>query len=232
MKRNARAVTTTRTVQIVALVALVGVLVSAAVLVPVPAAIDPTALREWLAGLGPLAPVAYVGVQATQVLIAPIPGQVVAFVGGYLFGPVWGTALSLLGGAIGTALAVGIVRQVGRPFVERSVPTATLDRYDSLLDRRGRVTLFVLFVLPGLPDDVLCLLAGLTRIPVSHIVAIAVVGRLPGYLLLAIAGSRAARADYGGAAVLAGVLAVGAVLVAWRRRAILAWLSGDPVQRV
>ena len=45
-------------------------------------------LREWVLGFGTLAPVAFILLEAAQVLIAPLPGQVVEAVGGYLFG-VW-----------------------------------------------------------------------------------------------------------------------------------------------
>lgn len=37
---------------------------------------DPMALREWLLGLGVLAPIAFITLQAIQVVVAPIPGQV------------------------------------------------------------------------------------------------------------------------------------------------------------
>src|SRR5205807_2641072 len=39
-------------------------------------------LREW----GVLAPVIFMGLQALQVIIAPIPGELTGILGGYLFG--------------------------------------------------------------------------------------------------------------------------------------------------
>ena len=45
-------------------------------------------LREW----GVLAPVVFIGLQALQVIIAPIPGQLTGILGGYLFGEWWGSS--------------------------------------------------------------------------------------------------------------------------------------------
>lgn len=212
--------TTTARRQAIGAVALLVGLVALAMLAGrrlAPWLTDPVALRTWIAGFGPLAPLVYVAVQAAQVVIAPIPGQVVAFAGGYLFGPVVGTALSLVGAAIGTAIATGLARRYGRPFVERAVAPATLHRWDTRLDRNARPVLFVGFLLPGLPDDALCVLAGLTRLPVWQVVAIAVVGRLPGYAALAIAGARTARADYATGLALVAAMAIVA-LCTWLAR--------------
>jgi len=57
--------------------ALVGavVLVSVAVLRAAPFLLDPGATRAWLASFGPAAPLAFLGIQTTQVVIAPVPGR-------------------------------------------------------------------------------------------------------------------------------------------------------------
>lgn len=52
-------------------------------------------------GLRPFAPFIFVLLQASQIVLAPIPGQLIAFVGGYLFGVVQGTIYSLIGAVLG-----------------------------------------------------------------------------------------------------------------------------------
>jgi uncharacterized membrane protein YdjX (TVP38/TMEM64 family) len=48
----------------------------------------------------------------------------------------------------------------------------------------------VVFLVPGLPDDALCFVCGLSPIPLRTLVVLSFVGRIPGYALLALAGGR------------------------------------------
>ena len=48
---------------------------------------------------------------------------------------------------------------------------------------------FAVFVVPGLPDDVVCFVAGLTDLPLWQLVVIAAVGRLPTVFLMALVGA-------------------------------------------
>ena len=192
---------------------------------------DVEAIRTLLLGFGLLAPVAFVLVQAIQVVVAPIPGQVLGFVAGYLFGAVWGTALSLLGAAIGTVVAVWLSRRYGRPAVERLVRPETLDRFDAAVDRRGLLALFVVFLVPGLPDDAICFAAGLTRLDVERVLVVSVVGRLPGYALVALAGARLAGGRPSHTALLLAVLVVISVVAYLARDALGRWLAGDDDRR-
>src|SRR5688500_15332719 len=52
-------------------------------------------LREWILTFGPLAPLAYIGVFSLQILIAPLPGQFMGVMGGYLFGVLPGSLYSI-----------------------------------------------------------------------------------------------------------------------------------------
>ena len=191
---------------------------------------DPEAFRVFFLGFGLLAPVAFVLVQATQVVVAPLPGQVLGFVAGYLFGAVGGTALSVLGATIGTYVAVALARRYGRPAVERLVRPETIDQFDAAVDRRGLVALFAVFLIPGLPDDAVCFAAGLTRLDVKRIVAVSVVGRLPGYAVVSLAGARLAGGRPGDTVVLLGALVAAAVVVYLARDPIGRWLVGRDVR--
>lgn len=95
-------------------------------------------------------------------LIGPMPGQIVSLVGGVLFGTVWGVVYTMIGAAIGFTMIFGLTRRLGRPFVERFVSPRLLERFDYLNGRGGALALFVVFLLPALPDDVISFIAGLT----------------------------------------------------------------------
>jgi len=159
---------------------LAGMSIVAARCIPFGVFQDAPRLRAWILAWGDWAPAAIIALQTIQVLLAPIPGQVVGAVSGYLFGVRLGTLYSILGTTLGSLLSIGLVRVFGRPLVERIVPTDMLARLDAGAQRRGVFFLAVVFLLPFLPDDLACFAAGLTPMPVPALLLVVVLGRLPG----------------------------------------------------
>ena len=177
---------------------------------------DPAAWREGIAGFGAFAPIAFVVLQAAQVIVAPIPAPVTALVGGYLFGTVAGTVYSVVGATVGSYVAFTLSRRYGRAYVERTFDSSLVDRFDGVVERAGVPGLFVLFLLPGFPDDVLCFTAGVARVDRSTFLGLILVGRTPGFLLTSYAGGSFATNDPGIAAVVVAtgvVLSVGGLLL-------------------
>jgi uncharacterized membrane protein YdjX (TVP38/TMEM64 family) len=54
-----------------------------------------------------------------------------------------------------------------------------LARVDALMAEKGLGFFFLAFLIPLLPDDAICLVAGLTSLPLSALLLAAAVGRLP-----------------------------------------------------
>jgi uncharacterized membrane protein YdjX (TVP38/TMEM64 family) len=148
-------------------------------------------LVTWVRGRGPWAPLTIIVLQIGQVVLAPIPGQIVGMAAGYVFGPWLGTFYSVLGTAAGSWIAFALARAYGRPLVERLVPRPTLDRLDAGAQRRGVFFFALVFLLPFLPDDLACFAAGLTRIPIPALMAVAITTRTPGILVSAWLGAHA-----------------------------------------
>ena len=181
-----------------------------------PGVTDPAVWREGIAGFGAFAPVAFVVLQAAQVIVAPIPAPVTALVGGYLFGTVAGTIYSVVGATAGSYVAFVLSRRYGRAYVERTFDPAVVDRFDGVVERAGVPGLFVLFLLPGFPDDLLCVTAGVARVDRSTFLGLVLVGRTPGFLLTSYAGGSFATNDPEIAAILVAtgvVLSVGGLLL-------------------
>lgn len=201
------------------LLLLVGVLVGGTVVqrLYLPWLTDPVAIRRLIDSFGPFAPVAFVLLQATQVVVAPIPGQVLGFVSGYLFGTVYGTLYSLLGAAIGSYVVFRVSRRYGRSYVERVVDPAFVEQFDGVARRRGLFALFLAFLIPGLPDDAICFLGGLTELRIRDMVVVSVVGRAPGYLVVNAAGAELAAGRLTETLLIVAVLVVLTVLgYVWR----------------
>jgi uncharacterized membrane protein YdjX (TVP38/TMEM64 family) len=202
------------------LVGVVALLAASALLrVYAPWTTDPEAVAVRVDSLGAWAPLAFVVLQALQVVVAPIPGQLLAGVAGYLFGTLAGTAYSVLGVAAGSYLVFVLAGRYGRPGVESWLDDGVVDRLDGFVHDGGVPALFLVFLFPAFPDDAVCFLAGLTDLDRRLLVALVVVGRTPSFLVAAAAGGQAAATRWG---VLAALLAGGALATSlayrWRDR--------------
>jgi uncharacterized membrane protein YdjX (TVP38/TMEM64 family) len=137
---------------------------------------------------GPAAPLVFMILQILQVLLAPIPGEMTGFLGGYLFGVVKGFFYSSVALSLGSMLNFGIGHVLGERYVRRWISAQKFTRFDRLIRRKGLLVVFSLFVLPGFPKDWLCLLLGMSTLPLRVFVFLATVGRMPGTLLLSLQG--------------------------------------------
>lgn len=167
--------------------------------------------------MGLAAPVVFVLLQATQVVLAPVPGQLLAGVGGYLFGGGLGTLYSILGTSIGSTVVFVTSRRYGRPFAAHVLAPETLNRVDGLVADYGSAGLFVAFLLPTFPDDALCLMAGLTELRYRRFMVLLLVGRTPTFLASAVAGTSLANGRLDRVLiVLAGLAVVSTVVYHFR----------------
>jgi uncharacterized membrane protein YdjX (TVP38/TMEM64 family) len=146
-------------------------------------------LRAYLKTWGALAPIAFMGIQALQVVIAPIPGELTGVAGGFIFGAFWNSIYSTIGLTVGSTLAFGAARIIGRPFVQLMISARTFEKFRHLTERRGAIATLALFAIPGFPKDVLCYLLGLSPMPFLTFVVVCAVGRIPGTILLSVSGS-------------------------------------------
>jgi uncharacterized membrane protein YdjX (TVP38/TMEM64 family) len=176
---------------------------------------DRAEVQGFVMRFGPWAPLATILLHVAQVLLAPIPGQVIDAANGYLFGAAWGTVYSLVGVIAGSSLAMALARRFGRPWAERLIKKETLERLDGYSQQRGALFFFLIFLFPFLPDDVACFLAGLTPLPLPELVVLAAVGRLPGIFIANFVGANAAALTRTQIVVFAAILAAIA-LAFWR----------------
>ena len=153
----------------------------------------PEELRQWVGGFGAVAPLVFVAVQALQIIVFVIPGEVPQIAGGYLFGIGGGLALTVAGSAIGSAVAFLASRLLGIEFLRAILRGEQLERLQQFASSpRATMTFFLFFLIPGIPKDVLCYVAGLSRMRLSLFLVIATVGRLPGVVGSVVMGDAAA----------------------------------------
>lgn len=171
---------------------------------------DRNSIKAWIEARGAWGAAAFVGLQVIQVVIFVIPGEIVQVAGGYVYGFWRGSALSLLGILMGSLVNFFAGRALGRPFVEavfKRDRVASIER--ATLSGRGAAGFFLLFVIPGIPKDALCYVAGMSRLGLLSFIGISSLGRLPGILGSAFMGSAAYEGSYRSALL---VLTIASVL--------------------
>jgi uncharacterized membrane protein YdjX (TVP38/TMEM64 family) len=123
---------------------------------------DHRRLKGFILSFGAYSPLAYILLQVVQVVIAPIPGGAIEFLGGYLFGTNAGFVYSMVGLFFGSWLAFSLARAFEKRTVERFVSAETRKKFDYLIEHEGVILSFLLFLIPGFPKDTLCYILGLT----------------------------------------------------------------------
>lgn len=136
-------------------------------------------LQQTISSWGIFAPLLYILLQVVQTVVAPIPGQVVGGIGGYLFGG-WGVLWTSIGTLIGCWIVFRLARRFGRPLLEKIFKKTAIDKFDFIINAKSAaLILFAIFLLPGFPDDIICYIAGLTKLPIRRLMLIVLLGRLP-----------------------------------------------------
>ena len=150
----------------------------------------------FLTSFGPYSSAVFVLLQALQVVISPIPGELTGIVGGYVYGQGYGFVLSTLGLTLGSWVAFELSSILGRPFVEKLVRKEMVDKFNFLTTTTGATICFLLFLIPGFPKDMLCYVLGLSRMRLSTFLILSTIGRIPGTYLLTIQGASVRSQNY------------------------------------
>ena len=151
---------------------------------------------RFLISLGAYSPIFFILLQALQVVISPLPGELTGIVGGYIYGVILGFIYSTLGLTLGSWAAFELARILGRPFVEKFAGATVVKKFEFLTSNIGAAVCFALFIIPGFPKDVLCYLLGLSRMRLAMFLVLSTLGRMPGTFLLTLQGASVRNQHY------------------------------------
>ncbi|WP_294547862.1 VTT domain-containing protein [uncultured Pseudoflavonifractor sp.] len=145
-------------------------------------------IQDYIARFSPYSHLVFFLVQLASVVIAPIPSNITAAGGALLFG-MWPAFLLTAGAVVlGSAAVFWLARILGQSFAGRFVSQKVSDQYLDLIRRKRDVFLALVFLFPFFPDDLICILAGLTDISFSRFLVIVVLTRPWGLLVASAVG--------------------------------------------
>ena len=139
-------------------------------------------LRAYIDRFAPCSHLFFFLLQLLSVILAPIPSNITAAAGGVLFGTWTAFLLTFAAVAAGSLLVFGLARALGRDFADRVVSRKLSDKYQDILRSKAPVFLTLAFLFPFFPDDMLCILAGLTDISLRRFTIIVLLARPWGLL--------------------------------------------------
>jgi uncharacterized membrane protein YdjX (TVP38/TMEM64 family) len=175
---------------------------------------NPQHLRDYIAGYGSYGFLVYILIQAVQVIIVIIPGDIVMIGAGFIYGIPLGFFLSYIGLMAGSIAVFYISRFFGYEFVSRIITIQKIEKINGILNStRGTVGLFIICCIPFIPKDILMYVAGLTPINASRLFLVYGLSRIPTTLIWVSVGANAFEKDYVGLAITLAVMLVLLIIV-------------------
>ena len=120
---------------------------------------------EFIDGFGFWGPAAFLVIQIVQIVIPVIPGGLTCVAGVLAFGNVMGFVYNYISIVLGSIIVFMLSRRFGMPLIQKIFPEKAYSRYENWLQKGRKFEIFfaVAIFLPLAPDDLLCYLAGLTK---------------------------------------------------------------------
>lgn len=144
-----------------------------------------------------------------QVILALIPGGLLEVACGYAFGSVVGSVIAVTGIMAGSALTLILVRKFGRKFAELFYPKEKLDSISILKNKRKRnILVFLVFLMPGTPKDLLTYVVGLTDMGIPMYLLLTGIARTPAIVISTIGGDALGLENYKQSLMFLGVLVI------------------------
>lgn len=112
-----------------------------------------------------------------QVVLLPIPSAVTILIGVAIYGPLVAFILSTIGTIIGSLIAFSLGKVFGKKLVTWMVGEEKTEKYADIVGNKGRFLFIMMLLFPGFPDDMLCLVAGITSMSYKYFLIVVCITR-------------------------------------------------------
>lgn len=140
--------------------------------------IDAQPFKQWVEDRGAAGPILFILVMALSVLFAPIPNVPIFIAAGLAWGPWLGTAYSLAGLVLGSAMAFYAARFLGQRHLGRLIGSKMAARLNTLADTMGGRVIFWARMLPAINFDWISFVAGMTSIRFTVFIVYSTLGMI------------------------------------------------------
>ena len=124
-----------------------------------------------------------IGLQIIQVVICVLPGQPIQFAASYMFGVARGYLFSVIGAIIGTTISFYLAKLLGSEAMHLFFGEEKVKEYQRRLNSgRGLLIAFLIYLIPGVPKDLVSYAAGISEMRFKPFLLAATIGRSPAML--------------------------------------------------
>lgn len=139
---------------------------------------DKMLLVNYIKRVGILAPIIFLLLQLFQVIVPIIPGGISNLAGVLAFGPILGFIYNYIGLVAGSCIVYHLSKKYGINLVRKFFQEETINKYLKYTRTNNFKTIFFISILlPGLPDDLLCYIAGLSSMKFKTFISIILIGK-------------------------------------------------------
>ena len=146
-------------------------------------------LQEALREVGWWKYLLFFALQFLQVTFIPLPAMATTIAGTLMFGPEIASILSLLGIMLGSIVAFIIGDKCGEKVVAWIVGEKQMRKYSELIYDKGKYMFFLMMLFPLFPDDILCLIAGMSTMSYRFFLTTIILTRPIGVIMTCYLGS-------------------------------------------
>ncbi|OJU14377.1 MAG: hypothetical protein BGN88_11715 [Clostridiales bacterium 43-6] len=185
---------------------------------------DGNAIKEQLRSFGFQGVIVMVFLQTLQLLTVVVPAPVIWVIGGATYGIFFGMLICLVGINIAGAIAFTLSKKIGTPIITRFFDK---NKNGNFLSRakHPEIIIFILFIVPGIPNGIMPYLAGMTKISLRKYLITTSLAITPSILMCTLVGDQLASGRFFTAGIIIAVILIFAVLFFLYRKKIYALME-------
>lgn len=177
---------------------------------------DVDSFKQWLDTYKELSGAVFVFIRAFQTVIKIIPAEPLEIAAGYAFGTWGGLALCSLGTFLGSLVIIALARWLGTKFVSAFINEEQLKNLKFISDSKNqRLFLFIFYLIPATPKDILTYVAGSLKINIAQFFIITTIARIPSILTSTICGAQIEQKNFKAATLVFVATAIVSALCAF-----------------
>ena len=149
--------------------------------------------KEKIENLGFLGIAVLFGIQLAQIFLIIIPGEPIEVLAGACYGAIGGFIFIAISSALISFMIIALVRKLGRKFVYEFCSKEKIEKIENSKifknAEKTEIIIFLLFLIPGTPKDLLVYIASLLPIKPLRFIIISTIARIPSIISSTAAGS-------------------------------------------
>ena len=167
-----------------------------------------------------------IGLQIIQVVVCILPGQPIQFAASYMFGVGAGYLLSVTGAVIGTMISFYLAKLLGSEAMHLFFGEEKVKEYQRRLNSgKGLLLAFLIYLIPGVPKDLVSYVAGISEMRFRPFLLAATVGRSPAMLGSLLVGHFFGKQNYTAMIIFTAVIVLLLLLCFLKRKELIAFLD-------